>query len=262
MTTNPYEAPKSDVVDYQPPNDLGGFVDSPRACAAGRGAAWFGEGWELFARNPALWIGIVLVFAGVMFAAAMVPFLGMLAQNIVFPILSAGVVVGCDALRRGQPLEFSHLFAGFSHNSGPLVLLGVIYAVAVLAIALLSFVPTIGLIGGMAMMGSGDEEALLAAVGLPLLLGLLLMMALLTPMIMAIWFAPALVMLNDKQPIEAMRLSFFACLRNILPFLIFSLIGLLLAVVATIPLALGWLVLGPWFYTSNFCAYRDIFYAE
>jgi uncharacterized membrane protein len=127
---------------------------------------------------------------------------------------------------------------------------------------LVSFVPTIGLIGGMAIMSGGDEEAMIAAVGLPLLLGLLLMMALLMPVIMAIWFAPALVMLNDKQPIEAMRLSFFACLRNILPFLIYSLIGLLLAVAATIPLALGWLVLGPWFYTSTFCAYRDIFYAE
>jgi len=262
MTSNPYQAPQSDVADFEPTGDQGSFLDSPRGCAAGRGAAWFGEGWDLFSRNPAMWIGIILVFVGVMFAAALVPFLGMLAQNILFPVLGAGVMLGCDQLRRGQPLQFEHLFAGFSRNTGPLVLLGVIYSVAMLVIVMVSLVPTIGLMGSAAVMGGGDEAAILAAIGLPMLLGFLIMMALMLPVLMGIWFAPALVMLNDKQPIEAMKLSFQACLRNIIPFLVYSLVGLGLAVLATIPLALGWLVLGPWFYTSTYCAYRDIFYAE
>ena len=40
-----------------------------------------------------------------------------------------------------------------------------------------------------------------------------------------------------------MKASFFACLVNILPMLVYSLLGIVLAIVATIPLGLGWLVL-------------------
>ncbi len=263
MTTNPYQAPQSDVADFESQDDMGNFLESPRACAAGRGAAWFGEGWDLFARSPGLWIGIVLVFLALQFATSMVPIVGMLAQNLVFPILSAGLMLGCDAQRRGLPLQLDHLFAGLSRQSRPLLMLGLIYTGLVLAISLLALIPTIGLItAGIASVGTGDREALLFAVGVPFLLGLLLLLALLLPAFMAIWFAPALVMLNGTEPIEAMRLSFIACLRNIVPFLVYSILGLLLIILASLPLMLGWLVLGPWMVTSTYCAYRDMFYAE
>src|SRR5690606_33768843 len=124
----------------------------------------------------------------------------------------------CDAQRRGLPLQFDHLFAGFSRQKRPLLVLGVVYAVLVLVISLLALIPTIGLVtAGIASVGTGDREALLFAVMVPLLLGVLLLLALLLPAFMAIWFAPALVILNGKEPIEAMRLSFTACLRNIVP---------------------------------------------
>jgi hypothetical protein len=170
------------------------------------------------------------------------------------------MVVGCDALRRGQPLEFAHLFAGFSRNSGQLLLLGALYLVGALVALMIAFVPTIGLVGGMAAMGVGDPDALLGSLGLPLLIGVLLWIALLLPVVMAIWFAPALIILNDLPAVEAIKASFRACLRNIVPFLVYSVVGLLLAVLATLPLLLGWLVLAPVLITSTYCAYRDIFY--
>jgi hypothetical protein len=262
MSSNPYQAPKAEVVDFEPPAELGDFLGEPRARPAGRGADWVREGWQLFAQAPALWIGMVLVFMGLMMAAAFVPLLGMIAQNLPFPILGAGMAVACDAVRRGQPLEFGHLFVGFSRNTGPLVVVGALYTAAVIVAALIAFVPTIGLVGGMAAMGVGNEADLIAAIGLPLLLGMLILLAITLPLVMAIWFAPALVILNNVPPIEALRLSFRGCLRNIVPFLVYSLIALGLAILATLPLMLGWLVLGPWFYTSNFCAYRDIYYAD
>lgn len=263
MTTNPYEAPKSSLADAEQANDMGDFLDSPRACRAGRGIAWFAEGWELFARSPPLWIGMVLVFFAILFAISMVPFVGMLVQNVAFPILTAGLMLGCDALRRGSPLQFDHLFAGSSRQSRPLLILGLVYAGIVMAISIVALIPTVGLIAaGVATVGGDDPEALLYAVGLPVLLGLTLLMALLLPAFMAVWFAPALVILNGKQPIDAMRLSFIACVRNVVPFLLYSIVGLLLVIVASLPLMLGWLALGPLLLTSTYCAYRDIFYAE
>ena len=48
-----------------------------------------------------------------------------------------------------------------------------------------------------------------------------------------------------SEPWAAMKVSFIGCLRNIVPFLIYGVVGIALAIVATIPLLLGWLVLGP-----------------
>ena len=41
--------------------------------------------------------------------------------------------------------------------------------------------------------------------------------------------------------------------------LVYSLVGLVLAIAASIPLGLGWLVLGPMFGGSVYASYRDIF---
>ena len=261
MTNNPYEAPRAAVADYQPvdASDMA-FVEDPQSLPAGRGVEWFKQGWALFAQAPGLWIGIYLVFMGIMMVCAFVPIIGSIAQSLLFPIFGAGLIFGCDALRRGQPLEFAHLFVGFSKNASQLLLLGTLYMVAVIAVLIVAFVPTVGLIGGMAMFGVGEPDALMEAMGLPLLIGVLVYMVLLMPLLMAIWFAPALVMFNEMQAFDAMKASFRGCLRNIMPFLIYGLVGMVLAVAATLPLLLGWLVLAPVMITSTYCAYRDIFY--
>ncbi len=56
-----------------------------------------------------------------------------------------------------------------------------------------------------------------------------------------------------------MKLSFAGSLRNILPSLIYGIVWIVLAIVATIPLLLGWLVLGPVSVASVYASYRDIF---
>ena len=69
----------------------------------------------------------------------------------------------------------------------------------------------------------------------------MLFFALVVPLLMAIWFAPALVMLHDFKPVDALRVELPGCLRNIPAFLIYGVVGLVLAIVATIPLCWdGW----------------------
>ena len=263
MNQNPYEAPQAPVADYiDIASDAHEYAGEPRALPAGRGLEWFKKGWALFAQSPGLWIGIYLVFFGILIFAALVPLVGSLAQTLLFPVFMAGFAVGCDALRRGLPLEFNHLFAGFSRNSGQLFLLGGLYLVAVILVLIVAMVPTIGLMGGMAFVGAGDPNDLIATLGMPLLIGMLIYLALLMPLLMAIWFAPALVILNDTPAVDAMKASFRGCLRNIVPFLVYGLVGLVLGIVATIPLLLGWLVLAPLMMTTNYVAYREIFYND
>ncbi|MEN6587182.1 MAG: BPSS1780 family membrane protein, partial [Sulfuricella sp.] len=87
-------------------------------------------------------------------------------------------------------------------------------------------------------------------------------MALLLPLLMAYWFAPALVLFDGLPAKQAMKLSFAACLRNVLPFTLYGVVGLVLFVLGSIPLGLGLLAVIPvLFATSIYTAYRDIFVA-
>ena len=56
-----------------------------------------------------------------------------------------------------------------------------------------------------------------------------------------------------------MKLSFIGSVRNILPLLIYSVVWTILAIVASIPLLLGWLVFGPVTVASIYASYCDIF---
>ena len=87
----------------------------------------------------------------------------------------------------------------------------------------------------------------------------LVALALSIPIYMALWFAPALVVLRGFAPVAALKESFFGCLKNIIPFLIYGVVMMVLGILASVPLALGWLVLGPVAVASVYAGYRDIF---
>ena len=96
---------------------------------------------------------------------------------------------------------------------------------------------------------------------LSMLIALLLVAGLSVPLYMASWFAPALIALNEVAPAAALKASFFACMNNWIPFLIYSVALLMLGLVAAIPAGLGYLVLLPVLAASVYTAYRDIFCA-
>jgi uncharacterized membrane protein len=113
-------------------------------------------------------------------------------------------------------------------------------------------------------MGGGDPSAdpeAAAKAMTTVALAVLIMLALSIPVLMAIWFAPSLVVFHNLGAVEAMKASFSGCLRNIVPFLVYGIVGFVLAILASIPLGLGWLVLGPVFGASIYTAYKDIYLA-
>ncbi len=255
MSTNPYAAPKAVVAD-DTVVATGDFVPGGHALPAGRGWSWITEAWQLFKRQPGLWIGIVLVLFVVFVGLGLIPFVGSLAGMLLGPVFAAGLVIGCRALDEGGELELSHLFAGFHERAGTLVGVGALYLAASLVVML---VVGLGMGVGMFTMMGGDPQAA-AQMGLTIVLAMLIMAALLLPAMMAVWFAAPLVVFHQLGAVDAMKQSFVGCLRNIVPFLLYSLILLLLSIVATLPLMLGWLVLGPVLAASLYTAYKDIYF--
>src|SRR6188472_4244475 len=115
----------------------------PRHLAAGEGAGWWGEGWRIFCAAPAVWIGIFVVFVVVSIALVLVPIIGSLAHTLLTPVFAGGVMLGCHALARGEPLRVGHLFEGFQGGRfGPLCILGLL-ALAILFVAATVMVATI-----------------------------------------------------------------------------------------------------------------------
>lgn len=237
-------------------SQAGGFDLGGRQVDAGRGIEWLKQGWQIFARNPGVWIAITVIMLVIFFVLSMIPFIGQLAASVLTPVFTAGPLLGCKALSEGGELRIDHLFAGFKDSLTNLVLVGVFYLIGMVVIMGVAF-----LIGGGgaitgAIMGRGPGVGVAAG---GFLLAVLVMFALSVPLVMAIWFAPALVVFHNVAPLEAMKASFGACLKNIAAFLIYGVIAFVLLFIAALPFGLGLLVLLPILLGSLYAAYVDIF---
>lgn len=251
---NPFKAPDAHVEDVRAVGGDAALADTPNSVSAGRGTAWFSEGWSLFRESMGLWIGMAVTFIALMMGLSLVPIIGQLANYFLGTVFAAGLMVGCRSLDRGDGLRFDHLFAGFQKNLGQLLLIGLFYLIGMIVILLVIFAIFGAALAGM-FVGQTPADFPIRS----FLLAMLVAMAISIPLVMSIWFAPALVALNDMTAFAAMKRSFSGCLRNLLPFLVYGIVFFVLAIVATIPIGLGWLLLMPTMICANYVSYREIF---
>jgi uncharacterized membrane protein len=235
----------------------------PRAVDGGQGWNWIATAWDLFMKSPGVWIVNFILMMCIWFVLQFIPLIGQLAAHLLWPVFVGGLMLGCRALDRGESFEVAHLFAGFKTNTSQLVMVGVFLVVAGLIIVGIVLLVVMLAGGGtlLAALWGGSAAAVLAG-GTFLVLGLFGMavaMLLSIPLFMAAWFAPPLIVFNNMAAVDAMRVSFNACLKNIVPFLIYGLVMIILMIVASIPALLGWLALFPVIVASVYTGYRDIF---
>ena len=238
---------------------MGESMTGGRAVGAGQGWTWIAEGFGLFKKAPGIWIAVVVILFVILIVLTLIPLLGALATFLLMPVFIGGLLLGCQALQGGGELELSHLFAGFKEQTGNLIVLGAL-AIGGWIIVMLPVVAIAGT-GAILAVLRGDAAGI-AALGGSFMLAWLVAVALSIPIYMGLWFAPALVVLRGMAPVAALRESFLGCLKNILPFLVYSIVVMVLGILAAIPLGLGWLVLGPTLIASVYVSYRDIFGAS
>jgi hypothetical protein len=145
-----------------------------------------------------------------------------------------GLMLGCQAVDRDEPLRVAHLFEGFQGaHFVPLMIIGAVNIAITLAITALAVA---GIMGGFSLatlMMSGAASDPFSALGgmANAFTGTGILVSLVIIVIVAVfamlnWFAPALVALEGATAVQAMKLSFFSCLRNWVPFLVYGLIGI------------------------------------
>ena len=233
---------------------------------ASHGLKWLMQGLVLLRRNFFIWVLFVLMLWGMVFVASRVPFTGLLLA-LFTPVFLGGLMIGCRALDKGEELEIAHFFAGFRNNTLNLITLGGFYLIGNVVIAGLMYAIGGGaiqqIVAGQAQ--NIDPEILMQAIG-PALVALLAGMALSVPLTMAMWFAPLLVVFANKKPAHALRDSFQACLKNMLPFLVYGLVILVPLVLLMAPFDLanternpGLWVVALLVLPSVYTSYRDLF---
>ncbi|MDP1596283.1 MAG: BPSS1780 family membrane protein [Methylotenera sp.] len=220
--------------------------------------AWIVSGFYLFKANPAMWIILLVIYLAIMIPLSLLPGVGSVVSTLLAPVFAAGMMWGCQALTRNQDLEINHLFEGFKKNTAQLIAVGGIYMVGLLVVAVLVVLAldkqTIELLVQGKDLSSEQADAML----LPILIAMLFIM----PILMAYWFAPILAGLHGLGAVDAMKLSFVACLTNMLPFLLYGLIFMVLLIIAIIPFGLGLVLVVPLMMTSLYTSYVDIFSIE
>ncbi|HUU71746.1 MAG TPA: BPSS1780 family membrane protein [Burkholderiales bacterium] len=259
MSTNPYAAPATNVADVPEPAREGNFIATGRSRPAGNGWDWIKSARELTRPRVGLWMGILIVFVVITAGFSAVPVIGPLAMYFIMPVMLGGIMLTCDKAFKGEDITFGDSFAGFRTHFARLAGVGL----ATLLMYLIIFAAVAVIFGsGAALVLSGvsKPEASDPAFVIGVLIAGLVVMSLSVPVYMALWFSYALVTLNNYSVIQALKTSFSACTKNMWAFLVYGVMMLLLAIAASIPFMLGWLILGPVLFASLYTGYRDIYY--
>ncbi len=256
---NPYSSPAANL---ERGSEQAEALYQPLAVSPGRGWGWIVEGFEYFKRAPWVWIGMMLIWFIIAVALSFIPLLS-LAVSVLSAVFLGGLMLACSVLDEGGVLRVEHLFAGFNTRPGPLAAVGGLYLAGTLGIALvMGLLVVLG--GGVGFMSgmSTPESFMTAGFGIGMLIALLVAMLLFVPLLMAFWFAPVLVVRHELPAVEAMRLSFTGCARNLLPLTVYGLAAGGLSILALLTLGLGFLVLSPVLVASVYAAYKDIYLGE
>lgn len=249
--------------------DLGATkLNTARHCSAGAGWLWISEGYRLFKKNPGLWVLVLLMTIIVSMACKLIPVIGQVASVLISPVLIGGVMMIAHRCYMEFDAQFDDLFTGFRHRLWPLVQVGLLYIAGIFITVILAVLACMVLIGTEALKNLSDminiaAQATPSAIDIDMALNLMLVLCIVLlmvlPVIMAYYFAPVLVMFHGVDAFAAMKLSFVACCKNAIPFLVYGLVVLLLSMLSVLTFFLGLLVLIPVLWASTYIAYRDIF---
>lgn len=206
-----------------------------------------------------------------------VPVIGVLLASLAIPGLSVGLMQAARNVERGQPVGIQTLYGSLRDNARTLIALGALYLCCTLGALALSSLVDGGALLKFMLSNSRAERALVEDADFTL--SALFITLLMTPVLMAWWFAPVLAAWHRLGVGKALFFSFIACWMNWRPFLVYGLgllivagilpgvlLGILLLVMpgaanlvtalVTMPMVL---VIAPTIFASFYASYRDIF---
>ncbi len=223
-----------------------------RPVDANRSIEWLSGAFRIYLKTPLSWAASTVILAAAVMALGQVcpAWLAFTLSGTVGVVVLGKFMRVCQALDEGRDLITNAKANAYA---------GALWTLALLAAAMcLSLCIVLGLLGVNAEAFTlSDPAAVVEALGFKLVV--MAFAALL--MTIAMWLAPALVVLKGVTPLQAIQMSFFGTLKNSLPFFAYTGLAILMCVVAALPFFLGLLTAIPMLVCASYVAYKDIFTA-
>jgi len=218
-------------------------------------------GFRLYRKTPLLLSAAFGLMFGVVMVLGIIPLVGGALSDLASPLLVAGFMAAYRTLDESRELELPDFLAGVRGPLLPLTTIGAVQLLGALIIGQIMFAMGFDPRAIMdAAKGGSSSPAEMQDVMNQALPAVLVGMALFAPLIMATWFAPALILFGGARPVTALRVSLKAVARNWAAMLTNSLaLGLLLFIAALVPLLIGLLVAMPVLFGSLYASYQAIF---
>ena len=256
-----------------------------------RGSAWLKDSYAMFRRARVAWVLLLMAYYAMLVVVDFVPFVGGLAAPLLKPVFAVGFLAAAWTQERGGVPAIRQLFQGFRAIVLALCSLGVVFVVgmtiAVGSTAIVDGGKLFDLIANPAPQDL-DQDAVARRLAETLSdarvqIGMLVAALCAIPTLLALWWAPALVVFQDTGAITALSASLRAALANWRPIiryvvLVFffggvvpTLAGTLIALIVPSPvgraIALG--VMLPYelcfvatLHIADYVSYRTVFHAD
>jgi uncharacterized membrane protein len=254
---NPYAPPTAGVADPMPELTNGTLIPNGRRVPAGNGVRWMTDAFRLFFQRPWQWMGILVVFCVLWLAASVIPFSNVL-ESVLWPVFCGGLMFAADVERQNGSLTVGRMFAGFGPRFASLAIVGATMLISY-PIMYLSMRAFVGNDIAIAFVTGATDFDPTQMMSTNFLLALLVYLLFALPIVAATYLAPALIMLHGMKPGEAMKMSFAAVFKNVLPGFVFGLVMIVVFCVSVIPLGLGLLITLPVSVITIYTMYRDVF---
>lgn len=248
---------------------------------AGRGGLWLREAFIMFSHARGPWMLLLVAYYAVMAVVDLIPLIGQIAVPVLKPVFAVGFLAAAWGQERGERPQLRQLFQGFRANLGALLPLGMVLLIgATLAIFATALIDGGLLLDVLSGKTTPDEETLVSG---KLQAAMLFGAALALPVLLALWYAPALVVFHGCNAWRALGLSLRASIVNWRPLAIYGLLvlfytvvvpGLVMAIVGVVvpskvAFAVALTLMMPYFlflvatlHISDYVSYRDIFHAQ
>jgi hypothetical protein len=247
---------------------------------AQHGILWLRQATQMLAAQRVPWLLLLLVYYIIQLAVSVIPLVGPLAMMMLRPVFTVGFLAAAWTQERGQAPRVGHLFRGFQANLWALLPIGAVLVGGTTLAVLASSVVDGGVLLDAITSGAKPDETLMANPRLEA--GMLFSVLCGIPVLLAVWFAPALVVFQDRGALQALAGSLRAASANWRPVVIYGLLlflcgavvpAIAIALIAFLlphsiaPFAVALLVV-PYVFLfvaaqtiSDYVAYRDVFHA-
>src|SRR6185295_9994235 len=189
---------------------------------ARRGIAWLREAAVMLAAARMRWLMLLFAYYSIQWLAAFVPAVGPLAMMIGRPVFTVGFLAAAWTQQRGGVPQIGHLFHGFRTDLRALLPIGVVLVAGTIFAVLATALVDGGALLDMISAGGRPDEAIVASprIEIAMLFGIVCAL----PTLLAVWFAPALVVFQDCSARRALATSFRAAMANWRPLAVYGLL--------------------------------------